>query len=184
MPGFPTGVRSRYVRFQGKGTVVRLFFIHDTATTEIYTLSLHDALPIFVAAIVLSASTSSWADGQPKRVLMLHSFGLRFKPWTDYAEQIRTEIGRWKSVDFHDHSLLGARVDDPKSEGPFIAYLSALNADQPPDLNGDRGTRRKLCAAAPQRSLSKCSNGPHCRRAAEGRPQQAHRERHSSGNVQ
>ena|SRR5829696_2491226 len=140
--------------------------------------------PIFVAAIVLSASTSSWADGQPKRVLMLHSFGLRFKPWTDYAEQIRTEIGRRKSVDFHDHSLLGARVDDPKSEGPFIAYLSALNADQPPDLNGDRGTRRKLCAAAPQRSLSKCSNGPHCRRAAEGRPQQAHRERHGSGNVQ
>src|SRR5215203_6434669 len=88
----------------------------------------------FVAAIVLSASTSSWADGQPKRVLMLHSFGLRFKPWTDYAEQIRTEIGRRKSVDFHDHSLLGARVDDPKSEGPFVSYLSALNADQPPDL--------------------------------------------------
>src|SRR6266851_2273383 len=24
-----------------------LFFFHDTATTEIYTLSLHDALPIF-----------------------------------------------------------------------------------------------------------------------------------------
>src|SRR2546422_7682876 len=26
-----------------------LFFFNDTATTEIYTLSLHDALPIFVA---------------------------------------------------------------------------------------------------------------------------------------
>src|SRR2546430_12782467 len=26
------------------------FFFNDTATTEIYTLSLHDALPIFVAA--------------------------------------------------------------------------------------------------------------------------------------
>src|SRR3712207_8354973 len=25
-----------------------MFFFHDTATTEIYTLSLHDALPIFV----------------------------------------------------------------------------------------------------------------------------------------
>ena len=86
------------------------------------------------AAIILASSASSWADGEPKRVLMLHSFGLRFKPWTDYAEQIRTEIGRRKSVDFHDHSLVGARVDDPKSEGPFVAYLSALNADQPPDL--------------------------------------------------
>ena len=25
-----------------------LFFFYDTATTEIYTLSLHDALPIFI----------------------------------------------------------------------------------------------------------------------------------------
>src|SRR2546422_8357646 len=28
------------------------FFFNDTATTEIYTLSLHDALPIFGAAVV------------------------------------------------------------------------------------------------------------------------------------
>src|SRR3712207_9156149 len=28
--------------------VVSFFFFNDTATTEIYTLSLHDALPIFV----------------------------------------------------------------------------------------------------------------------------------------
>src|SRR3712207_8217695 len=28
------------------------FFFNDTATTEIYTLSLHDALPIFVNAVV------------------------------------------------------------------------------------------------------------------------------------
>jgi hypothetical protein len=80
-------------------------------------------------ALVIGTSTSSRADVEPKRILMLHSFGLRFKPWTDYAEEIRTEIGRRKSVDFHDHSLLGARVEDPKSEGPFVAYLSALNAD-------------------------------------------------------
>ena len=28
-------------------SVVVIFFFNDTATTEIYTLSLHDALPIF-----------------------------------------------------------------------------------------------------------------------------------------
>src|SRR2546425_574971 len=33
------------------------FFFNDTATTEIYTLSLHDALPILLAA-VLAASLS------------------------------------------------------------------------------------------------------------------------------
>src|SRR3712207_7467219 len=30
-----------------------VFFFNDTATTEIYTLSLHDALPIFLALLLL-----------------------------------------------------------------------------------------------------------------------------------
>src|SRR6266511_5927609 len=32
------------------------FFFNDTATTEIYTLSLHDALPIFLARLLLDAN--------------------------------------------------------------------------------------------------------------------------------
>src|SRR2546429_6101155 len=35
--------------------IIFIFFFNDTATTEIYTLSLHDALPISIA------STSTWA---------------------------------------------------------------------------------------------------------------------------
>src|SRR5260221_20905 len=35
-----------------------LFFFNDTATTEIYTLSLHDALPIFLLVDDLAASTN------------------------------------------------------------------------------------------------------------------------------
>ena len=34
----------------GGGGVVFFFFFNDTATTEIYTLSLHDALPISAVA--------------------------------------------------------------------------------------------------------------------------------------
>ena len=34
----------------GGGVWVWFFFFNDTATTEIYTLSLHDALPIFTQA--------------------------------------------------------------------------------------------------------------------------------------
>ena len=55
------------------------------------------ALPVLFAltmATLLTASTSSRADAEPKRVLMLHSFGLRFKPWTDHAQFIREEISR------------------------------------------------------------------------------------------
>src|SRR3712207_8181161 len=39
------------------------FFFNDTATTEIYTLSLHDALPIFVRLASMSTSTSKVATG-------------------------------------------------------------------------------------------------------------------------
>src|SRR2546423_674808 len=35
------------------------FFFNDTATTEIYTLSLHDALPIFGAAPTLASLTAA-----------------------------------------------------------------------------------------------------------------------------
>ena len=42
-----------------------VFFFNDTATTEIYTLSLHDALPIYGHALVLHAGGApvSLVDG-------------------------------------------------------------------------------------------------------------------------
>src|SRR3712207_9284050 len=43
MPIIISGYRDEMTR-----VVVFFFFFNDTATTEIYTLSLHDALPIFV----------------------------------------------------------------------------------------------------------------------------------------
>ena len=79
-----------------------------------------------MTAIVLAMSTTSWADADPKRVLILHSFGLRFKPWTERTQVIRSEMSRRKSLDFHDHSLVSARLAGDKSEGPFVDYLHAL----------------------------------------------------------
>src|SRR5215211_3003048 len=37
------------------------FFFNDTATTEIYTLSLHDALPVFAASAVILVLVTVWA---------------------------------------------------------------------------------------------------------------------------
>src|SRR3712207_7207614 len=49
---------------------VAIFFFNDTATTEIYTLSLHDALPISIARssrASTSSTPSSVGGGAPSR---------------------------------------------------------------------------------------------------------------------
>jgi hypothetical protein len=94
------------------------------------------AVGLGIALRLAAQSRSEAADGEPKRVLMLHSFGLRFKPWTDYAEHLRSEMTKQSKVplDFQDHSLLTARVDDDKALAPFVDYLHAMYAENPPEL--------------------------------------------------
>ena len=86
------------------------------------------------AVLLLGSTTPGQADLETKHVLMLHSFGLRSKPWTDYAAVIRSEISRRGSVDFQEHSVLNARPSGDKSDRPFVDYLHSVNGDQPPDL--------------------------------------------------
>ncbi len=87
-------------------------------------------------AILLVTQAHGQADVKPKRVLMLHSFGPRFKPWSDYEQSIRSEISRrWqKPVDFLDQSLVNARLEDENSEALFAEYLHALYTLRPVDL--------------------------------------------------
>src|SRR3712207_7309338 len=68
-----------------------IFFFNDTATTEIYTLSLHDALPILrrrgtglVAALVVSIGLSL-----ALRYLVQVVFGGRSQSFADYQNQDR-----------------------------------------------------------------------------------------------
>src|SRR2546430_9413363 len=51
------------------------FFFNDTATTEIYTLSLHDALPIYNSRMGLRTGLSVPARRLPERLDDLHG------PW-------------------------------------------------------------------------------------------------------
>jgi len=48
-------------------SVLFFFFFNDTATTEIYTLSLHDALPIYKAAAVNKAAAGKAAAAKVER---------------------------------------------------------------------------------------------------------------------
>jgi signal transduction histidine kinase len=89
-----------------------------------------------IAVLLATLGQSQAADPEPKRVLMLQSFGLRFKPWTDFAEFFRSELNKQSKapIDFLDHELLTARVDDDEALAPFVDYLLALYTKNAPDL--------------------------------------------------
>lgn len=82
------------------------------------------------------AQSKQDADGKAKRVMVLYSFGRDFKPWSDYARSIRTELERqspWP-IEIADHSLVTARSGDEGAEKAFVNYLRALSSRVPPDV--------------------------------------------------
>ena len=100
------------------------------------TLSARIVVASLATAVLLVTQAYGQVEDEPKRVLMLHSFGLRFKPWVDYAQTLRSEINRQskRAVRFDDHSLSNARLSDDKSDAPFVDYLHIIYAEKPPDL--------------------------------------------------
>jgi signal transduction histidine kinase len=90
----------------------------------------------FLFLLLTSFACSAALAADPKRVMLLHSFGRDFKPWSEYAKSIRAELeskAPW-SLDITDHSLVTARSSDEDLEGPFVDYLHAVFAKQPLDL--------------------------------------------------
>jgi signal transduction histidine kinase len=89
-----------------------------------------------VGTTIFLLATLGAATAEPKRVLMLHSFGRDFKPWSEYARTIRAELDRqspWP-LEIAEHSLMTARSSDENPEAPFVEYLHALHAKRPVDL--------------------------------------------------
>ncbi len=85
-------------------------------------------MALFACQVALAA--------EHKRVMLLHSFGQDFKPWSEYAKDIRAELKRqspWP-LDIIENSLVTARFGDENPEAPFVEYLSALFAKRPLDV--------------------------------------------------
>jgi signal transduction histidine kinase len=90
-------------------------------------------IALAATALLLFAALEPAAAG--KRVLLLHSFGQDFKPWSEYARTIRSELERqspWQ-LDITEHSLLTARSSD-KNEDTFVQYLRSTYSELPLDL--------------------------------------------------
>jgi signal transduction histidine kinase len=91
---------------------------------------------LLVLAAILPGPASSAPHWESKRVLVLHSFGRDFRPWSEYALSIKAELKRqspWP-LDIQEHSLLTARLNDLEPEAPFVDYLRSLYQSRPPDI--------------------------------------------------
>ena len=96
-------------------------------------------LGLLLAACVLFGSADAAqrnARGELKRVLVLHSFGREFRPWSEYARSIKAGLEQRSSwpLDIQEHTLLSARFNSPGPEAPFVEYLHSLYEGAPPDV--------------------------------------------------
>src|ERR1700757_5401383 len=87
-----------------------------------------------ILMVFIFAATSAAAE--PKRVLLLHSFGPQFAPWVFFAGQFREELFKQSpdKIDLYEASLEGARFQQPDEQGPIVDYLAALFGSRKLDL--------------------------------------------------
>src|SRR3712207_6741379 len=107
LPTFPAAFRFFYEARSGEhppelqspqNLVFRLFFFNDTATTEIYTLSLHDALPISGRARDRGCRPCRHSGSSDRR---LHGHERRRVPHAETAREHRDGAGGSASPDVH-----------------------------------------------------------------------------------
>jgi signal transduction histidine kinase len=91
---------------------------------------------LLVLVAIRPGPASSAPHWESKHVLVLHSFGRDFRPWSEYALSIKAELKRqspWP-LDIQEHSLLTARLNNLEPESPFVDYLRSLYRSRPPDI--------------------------------------------------
>jgi signal transduction histidine kinase/ABC-type uncharacterized transport system substrate-binding protein len=94
------------------------------------------ACSAWMAVALLALATGNAADAEPKRVLLLHSFGPDFRAEEIFADYLRTDLAERSPypLDRYEVSLEIARFADGERDEAFAGYLRALFATHPPDL--------------------------------------------------
>jgi signal transduction histidine kinase len=82
----------------------------------------------WLAFIMLIFAATSSVAAEPKRVLLLHSFGPQFAPWVFFAAKFREDLFKQSAykIDLYEASLEGARFQQPDEQRPIADYLAAL----------------------------------------------------------
>jgi signal transduction histidine kinase len=91
---------------------------------------------LVAGAILIVLAAHGTACAEPRRVLLLHSFGPYFEPWSAVAGRFREELTRRlpNAIDLYEASLETARFAQPPDEAPLVDYLRALFAERNLDL--------------------------------------------------
>jgi signal transduction histidine kinase/ABC-type uncharacterized transport system substrate-binding protein len=90
----------------------------------------------WIAVTLLAFAAGNATAGEPRRVLLLHSFGGNFQAEDTFGDYLRTDLAEQSPypVDRYEVSLEIARFNDGERDEAFVGYLRALFADRPPDL--------------------------------------------------
>ena len=80
------------------------------------------------AAVALVLAATHLAAAQPKRILLVHSFGPNFGPWNAISARMREEVRKQSPypIDFYETSLQGERLGEGQNEGSYLDYLNGL----------------------------------------------------------
>jgi len=86
-------------------------------------------------SLLLSAAPQP-AAAEPKRVLLLHSYGPHFAPWSAVSGRFREEIIKQApyAIDLYETSLETARLARSPDQLPFVEYLRSLFSGRDLDL--------------------------------------------------
>jgi signal transduction histidine kinase/ABC-type uncharacterized transport system substrate-binding protein len=90
----------------------------------------------WMAVTLLALAAGNATAAEPKRVLLLHSFGWNFQAEDAFAGYLRTDLAEKSpyALDRYEVSLEIARFTDGEQDDAFVGYLRALFATHPPDL--------------------------------------------------
>src|SRR5947207_4938359 len=98
------------------------FFFNDTATTEIYTLSLHDALPILRTFPIVLLFASLLQSQEPKETKNPET--VRFRDFFQIIQDVAKERSEEHTSELQSHSDLVCRLllEKKKDEDPTAEH--------------------------------------------------------------
>jgi signal transduction histidine kinase len=123
----------------------RLITTHGGRMAALRTSRLKRLVNLWIAAaVVLLVSIGGTAAQpkfgetavQPKKILLLHTFGPNFEQGAAWSRELQKELNRqspWP-LNIQEHSLVTALEGDDAADAKFVEYLKALYAQRPPDL--------------------------------------------------